>query len=87
MPGSKADALDGVVLADWVRTTFGEQNAAKFMLALFRVSTYGDQAERLSAGAAIDQVKLALKGNVWYIDGGWQSLVDGLRAGPGKAGR
>ncbi len=79
-------ALDGVTLSDWVRTTFGQQNAAKFMLALFRVSTYGDQAERLSAGAAIDQLKLALNGNVWYIDGGWQSLVDGLESRARESG-
>ena len=43
--------------------------------------------ERMSAGAAIDQLKLALTGNVWYIDGGWQTLVDGLREpGRGKWG-
>ena len=29
---------------------------------------------------AIGQLKLALKGNVWYIDGGWQTLVDGAAA-------
>ena len=54
-------------------------DGARFVLALFRVSTYVDDAERLSAGAAIEQLKLALKGNVWYIDGGWQTLADGLR--------
>ena len=41
---------------------------------------------RLSAGVAIDQLRLALKGNVWYLDGGWQTLVDGLRAGPLEMG-
>ena len=34
---------------------------------------------RLSAGAAIDQLKLVIAGGVWYLDGGWQVLVDGLR--------
>src|SRR6185312_8459462 len=38
-----------------------------------------DEPDRLSAGAAIDQLTLALLGNVWYLDGGWQVLVDGLR--------
>ena len=59
---------------------------ARFLLALFRVGTYIDQAERLSAGVAIDQLKLALKGNVWYVDGGWQTLVDGLRCRASDAG-
>ena len=38
-----------------------------------------DDASRLSAGAAIDQLKLVIQGGVWYLDGGWQVLVDGLR--------
>jgi phytoene dehydrogenase-like protein len=33
----------------------------------------------MSAGAALDQLRLALAGNVWYVDGGWQTLIDGLR--------
>ena len=39
---------------------------------LCRVSTYMDDAARLSAGAAIDQLKLVIAGGVWYLDGGWQ---------------
>ena len=35
--------------------------------------------EEMSAGVGVDQLKLALAGNVWYLDGGWQTLVDGLR--------
>ena len=79
-------AFDGVPLSEWVRNLVGVGNAAKFLLALFRVSTYADDAERLSAGVAIGQLKLALKGNVWYIDGGWQTLVDGLRRRASDAG-
>ena len=79
-------AFDCIPLSEWVRNGFGEGNAARFLLALFRVSTYADDAERLSAGVAIEQLKLALKGNVWYIDGGWQTLVDGLRCRASDAG-
>ena len=50
-----------------------------FLRTLFRVSTFVADQERLSAGAAIDQLRLALDGNVWYLDGGWQTMVDGLR--------
>ena len=48
--------------------------------ALFRVSTYVADHERLLAGAAIDRLHGALAGNVLYLDGGWQTLIDGLRA-------
>jgi len=54
--------------------------------ALLRLATYTNEPERQSAGAALDQLKLALKDNVLYLDGGWQTLVDALRAAAEKAG-
>jgi phytoene dehydrogenase-like protein len=84
--GLDSHAFDCIPLSEWVRNGFGEGNAAKFLLALFRVSTYADDAERLSAGVAIEQLRLALKGNVWYIDGGWRTLVEGLRCRASEAG-
>src|SRR5262249_10952525 len=57
----------------------GAGNLARLIRTLCRVSTYVDDPRRLSAGAAIDQLKLAVEGGVWYLDGGWQVLVDGLR--------
>ena len=70
---------DGVPLDDWIREAAGTGNLAAFLRTLFRVSTYVDAGDRMSAGVALDQLKLALDGNVWYLDGGWQTLVDGLR--------
>ena len=80
LPSLDARRYDGVSLFDWVRETLGSGNGAMFLHALFRVSTYVDDAGQMSAGVAIDQLRLALQGNVWYIDRGWQTLVDGLRA-------
>ena len=34
----------------------------------------------MSAGLAVRQLQLAVASNVRYLDGGWQTLVDGLRA-------
>jgi phytoene dehydrogenase-like protein len=75
-----ARRFDGVSLSDWVQEAIDSGNGARFLHSLFRVSTYADDAERMSAGVAIDQLRLALTGNVWYVNGGWQTLVDGLRA-------
>jgi phytoene dehydrogenase-like protein len=74
-----ARSLDHVSLVDWIESTVSAGNLAALLGALFRVATYGHQPDRMSAGAAIDQLKLAVAGNVWYLDGGWQTLVDGLR--------
>jgi phytoene dehydrogenase-like protein len=78
---TKLDArqFDGVSLRDWLDQTVGSGNLALLLGALFRVSTYCDDPERMSAGVALHQLRLALAGNVWYLDGGWQTLVDGLR--------
>jgi phytoene dehydrogenase-like protein len=40
----------------------------------------------LSAGAALAQLKLAVAKNVTYLDGGWQTMVDHLRAAAEAAG-
>ncbi len=71
--------LDRDSLQDWIETSAGSGNLARFLRTLVRVSTYSADADRMSAGAALDQLRLALEGNVWYLDGGWQTLVDGLR--------
>jgi len=64
--------------ADWVRIQAGEGVLAQFLHALLRLTTYANDPERLSAGAAIEQLQFGLKNNVWYLDGGWQSLVEGV---------
>ncbi len=48
--------------------------------ALVRLTTYTNDPEQQSAGAAIEQLQLALGTGVLYLDGGWQTLVEGLRA-------
>jgi phytoene dehydrogenase-like protein len=71
--------VDGMSVRHWLEQTADTGNLALFLAALFRVSTYAADLDRLSAGAGLDQLRLALTGNVWYLDGGWQTLVDGLR--------
>jgi phytoene dehydrogenase-like protein len=58
----------------------------RLFAALFRLSTYADDADRQSAGSALAQLQLALAGGVEYLDGGWQTLVDGLVAAARAAG-
>jgi phytoene dehydrogenase-like protein len=45
---------------------------------LVRVSTYSADLRQLSAGAALDQFRLATRQGVLYLDGGWQTLIAGL---------
>jgi phytoene dehydrogenase-like protein len=51
-----------------------------------RVATYAGDLRLISADAAVGQLQLVLEGNVVYLDGGWQTLVDGLVAASSTAG-
>ncbi|MCA9489865.1 MAG: NAD(P)/FAD-dependent oxidoreductase [Myxococcales bacterium] len=48
--------------------------------ALVRVSTYSADLHRMDARLAAAQVRLGATHGVRYVEGGWQGMVDGLRA-------
>ncbi len=75
-----ARPFESMPVREWVRHTARTGNLSELLLALFRLSTYVNDPDRLSAAVAIRQLQMALAGNVLYLDGGWQTLVDGLRA-------
>lgn len=59
--------------------------ARAFATALVRLATYAHAPGRLSAGAAVERLRLG-GGGVFYLNGGWQTLVDGLRRRALEAG-
>ncbi len=65
--------------AEWIASLGLSSRGAGVVSALTRVATYAGHLELVSADAVVAQLQLALKG-VIYLDGGWQSLVDGLEA-------
>jgi phytoene dehydrogenase-like protein len=73
-------------MREWIDATVRHPDVRELVGALVRVSTYSHDPERLSAAAAITQVQGALAGGVLYLDGGWQTLVDGLRAAAAAGG-
>ena len=86
LPRLDASAVDGLSLADWLRTNVRHQPVAELLRTFFRVATFADEPDRLSAGAAVGQLQRALQKNVLYLDGGWQTLVDGLARRAREAG-
>jgi phytoene dehydrogenase-like protein len=81
-----AAALDDVPVDAWLRRTLRHESTRQLLAALFRLATYANDPERFSAGVAVRQLQMALRDNVLYLDGGWQSLVDGLRGVAEAAG-
>ena len=67
-----------------------EENAnsrlRRVLEAMMRFSTYVSGADRLSAAVFIRQMQLSARFGVCYLDGGWQTLVDGLVASAEDAG-
>jgi phytoene dehydrogenase-like protein len=72
-----ASPLRSVPVRDWLRREARSPEVRDLLTALIRLSTYSADIDRLSAGAAIEQVRLGTYG-VHYQDGGWQTFVDGL---------
>lgn len=78
--------LQCLTVRQWLERDVRREAVRRLLAALVRVSTYADEPDRQSAGAALAQVRLALTGNVLYLDGGWQALVAGLRRAAETAG-
>jgi phytoene dehydrogenase-like protein len=85
-PRIDAAAANRVSLSAWLRAHVRHEPVAELLTTLFRVATFANEPGRLSAGAAIAQLQLALAKNVLYLDGGWQTLVDGLAGRAREAG-
>jgi phytoene dehydrogenase-like protein len=65
-------------MREWLESNVRRPRVRALGQALVRVSTYSNDIQLLSARGAIQQVQFALKHGVIYLDGGWQTLVDGL---------
>ena len=70
--------LDSTTVREWIDAEVRNPVVKDFIEALIRVSTYCNDAQHLSAGAALQQVQTAFQGGVSYLSGGWQTLIDRL---------
>lgn len=63
----------------WLNDAVAQPDLLRLLTMLGRVATYTHALDQLSAQVLVQQMRYALGKNVLYLDGGWQSLVDGLR--------
>ncbi len=85
---AKIDAtkLNSLTVHEWLSSEIRNSDLRHLVQAFFRLGTYANDPERQSAGLALAQFQMALKESVLYVDGGWQMLVNGLRAKAEQAG-
>jgi phytoene dehydrogenase-like protein len=81
-----ARGVERLSLREWAEREIRRDDARRLFHSIVRVSTYADDPERQSAGAAIAQLQSALASGALYLDGGWQTLVRGLRDSAEKEG-
>ncbi len=86
MPRWRPDSLAGMTAAAWFDELGLDGDERQLMEMLARTATYVTDFDTVSADLIALQVKLAAQGNVDYLDGGWQTLLDGLAAACERAG-
>jgi len=74
-----------VTFAQWLDDHGARPDLATLLTTLARLSTYAADPGGLPAPAMLRQLAMA-RGGVWYLDGGWQRLVDGLLAAAAASG-
>jgi glycine/D-amino acid oxidase-like deaminating enzyme len=81
--GLSLNRIDTSALADrsaetWLADLGLRDDATAVVRTVMRVACFTDDFASISADAAVRQLQLAVKPGVSYLDGGWQTLVDGL---------
>ena len=80
LPKLKAGQLAGTSVDEWLAGFELRPTAEAVVRALLRIGTYADDFSVFGADAALTQMQAAASTGVWYLDGGWAQLIDGLAA-------
>jgi phytoene dehydrogenase-like protein len=86
IPRRKAASLAHMSVLDWLEHTIKHPLDRQLMASTARVFTYCSALDLVSAEVFVKKLQRLLKHPVLYIDGGWQTLVDGLRQAAEQAG-
>lgn len=76
-PKLAVDDLADTTASEWLEGLKHEPSR-RFMKAMFRLTTYVADHDRMSAAVALRNLQLAIEANVTYVHGGWQTIVDAL---------
>jgi phytoene dehydrogenase-like protein len=86
LPRLDPAALAGRSVTEWCDDQGLPPDVRALLLMMVRVVTYVDAPDLLDAGAAVGQLQATLAQSVRYLDGGWQTIVDGLARALATAG-
>ena len=86
LPRLKSQELANVSVREWLRRTLKRPRVRQFMETYACTVVYSAALDLVSAEALVKKLQLLLKHPIFYIDGGWQTLIDGLRRTAEQAG-
>ncbi len=86
LPRLKAASLAHMSVQEWLEHTIKHPLDRQLMVSTAHVFTYCSALDLVSAEVFVKKLQLSLKHPVLYIDGGWQTLIDGLRQAAEQAG-
>jgi phytoene dehydrogenase-like protein len=86
LPRLKAESLAHVSVEEWLEQVARRPRVRQVLASTARVFTYSAALELVSAEVLVSKLQLILKNPVHYVEGGWQTLVDGLRQVAEEAG-
>ena len=86
LPRMDARALAGVSVQTWIESTSTRPKVRHFIAGLARPFLYTAALDLVSAEVFVDKLQRARTHPIQYIDGGWHTLVAGLRERAEQAG-
>jgi phytoene dehydrogenase-like protein len=85
LPRIEPGELDGANVTDWLARAVARPNVRELVLSFVRLTSFVNAPETFAAATAVRQLQIAAKG-VLYVDGGWQTLCNGLRDQAARSG-
>jgi phytoene dehydrogenase-like protein len=82
----KPRALANTSVQDWLDHNVRRPQLRRLMMGLARTFVYSTALDLVSAELFVEKLQRALRHPVHYVDGGWGTLVDGLRFAAERAG-
>jgi phytoene dehydrogenase-like protein len=86
IPQINARELARTSVQDWLERTIRRPQVRRFLANFASTYVYSAALDVVSAEVLVAKMQLTLKNPVIYVDGGWQSLVEGLRRAAEQAG-
>ena len=86
LPRLEAKSLAHISVQEWLERTIKRPQVRQLMVSTARAFVYSAVLDLVSAEVFVTKLQLTLKHPVHYVEGGWQTLIEGLRRAAEQAG-